>query len=193
MVMVATHPRLPREWERRFWRLIKDEWSTEAAAEAVGVSCQTGRRWFRHAGGMTPLDLAEPVGRYLSFLERELIALARAAGLSMREIARQLGRAPSTISRELKRNMATAWPVEYKATVAQSKADERARRPKLSKLVRDLTLHDYVQSKLACQQHWSPQQISRRLVVDFPDDETMRISRGDLSGTVRPRPRHAAP
>jgi IS30 family transposase len=174
--MVATKPHFPREWERRFWRLIKDGWSTEAAADAVGVSWQTGRRWFRNAGGMTPLDLTEPAGRYLSFLERELIALGRAMGLSMREIARQLGRAPSTISRELKRNISTRGPMYYKATVAQSKADARARRPKLSKLVRYLALHDYVQSKLACQQHWSPQQISRRLVVDFPDDEQMRIS-----------------
>ncbi len=101
MVMVATKPRFPREVQRRFWRLIQAGAATDDAAEAVKVSRFTGRVWFRDAGGMTPLDLAEPVGRYLSFSGREVIALGRATGLSIREIARQLSRAPSTISREL--------------------------------------------------------------------------------------------
>jgi transposase, IS30 family len=169
-------PRSPREWEREFWRLIKVGVSTEVAAAAVGVSLSTGQQWFHDAGGMSPVALAQPAGRYLSFREREVIALALASRLSIREIARRLGRAPSTVSREVKRNRQPQWPAKYTATLAQSKADERARRPKLCKLLRNLALHDYVQSKLACKARWSPQQIAERIVLDFPDDEQMRIS-----------------
>jgi hypothetical protein len=65
----------------------------------AGVSEETGLRWFRQAGGMSPIDLAEPSGRYLSLAEREEIALSRAARVGIREIARRLGRHPSRISR----------------------------------------------------------------------------------------------
>lgn len=96
-----------RHVEREFWRLIAAGKSTEEAAVGVGVSVPVGSRWFRHAGGMTPLPLAEPSGRYLSFAEREELALLRAQGLGVRACARKMGRAPSTISRELRRNAAT--------------------------------------------------------------------------------------
>ena len=91
---------LPKEVRRGFWRSIVAGWSTEAASAAVGVERTTGLRWFTEAGGMPPMDLAEPQGRYLTFSEREEIALGRAANLGVRQIARQLGRAPSTVSRE---------------------------------------------------------------------------------------------
>src|SRR4051794_8274387 len=94
---------LPKELRRRFWWLIAAGSSTEAAADAVGVGRETGSRWFLEAGGMPPMDLAEAKGRYLSFSEREEIALDRAAGLGVRAIARRLGRSPSTISREIAR------------------------------------------------------------------------------------------
>src|SRR3954469_8125212 len=100
---VTGHVPLPKELRRRFWQLIAAGSSTEAAAEAVGVVRETGSRWFVEAGGMPPMSLAEPKGRYLTFSEREEIALDRAAGLGVREIARRLGRSPSTISRELAR------------------------------------------------------------------------------------------
>ena len=75
-------------------------------------------------------------GRYLSFVEREEIALLRAQGHGVREIARRLGRSPSTISRELRRNASTrTWRLEYKASIAQWHAERRARRPKVAKLV----------------------------------------------------------
>jgi IS30 family transposase len=64
----------------------------------------------------------------------------------------------------------------YRATAAQGYAEARARRPKPSKLATDAVLRGYVQDKLSCAQHWSPEQISRRLRLDFPHDERMRIS-----------------
>ncbi len=74
--------------ERELWRLIARGKSTEDAAEGVGVSVPVGSRWFRHAGGKPPLSLAEPTGRYLSFVEREEMALLRVQGLGVRAIAR---------------------------------------------------------------------------------------------------------
>lgn len=95
------------ETERRFWQQIATGITSEKAAMAVGVSQTVGTRWFRHRGGM-PLFVSSAIsGRYLSFAEREEIGLLRARGTSMREIARCLGRSPSTISRELNRNAAT--------------------------------------------------------------------------------------
>ncbi|SFF73594.1 helix-turn-helix domain-containing protein, partial [Blastococcus tunisiensis] len=85
---------------------------------------------------MTPMSLAEPRGRYLSFAEREEIALDRAAGLGVREIARRLGRSPSTISREIAGGCVNRRPRgRYRASVAQARAEARARRPKPAKLV----------------------------------------------------------
>lgn len=95
------HVPLRKELRRRFWRLVAAGSSTEAPAAAVGVAGTTGQRWFVEAGGMPSMELAEPTGRYLSFSEREEIALDRAAGLGIREIARRLGRSPSTVSREV--------------------------------------------------------------------------------------------
>src|SRR5215213_662414 len=100
-----------REHRRRFWAFIAEGRSSEDAAMEVGVSQPVGTRWFREAGGMAPSHLSrssKPLsGRYLTFAEREEIALWRAQGLGVREVARRLGRAPSTISRELRRNAAT--------------------------------------------------------------------------------------
>ena len=70
-------PEPSRAVQRAFWRLIAAGVSTEEAAECVGVSTPVGFRWFRHAGGMSPISLAEPTGRYLSFAEREEIALLK--------------------------------------------------------------------------------------------------------------------
>ena len=168
-------PRLPRQVEREFWRGVAEGRSTEDAAAAVGVSRETGDRWFRDGGGMPTLELTEPTGRYLSMSEREEIAVLRGQ-LSVRDIAQRLGRSPSTISRELRRNATDGDPGRYRATVAQAEADRRARRPKVCKLLVHLPLHEYVQDKLSCDARWSPEQISQRLVLDFPDDERMRIS-----------------
>ena len=99
---------------------------------------------------MPTIELTPLTGRYLSFAEREEIALSRAQGRGVREIARHLGRDPSTISRELRRNAATrGGRLEYRASVAQWKADLVARRPKTPKLVANEQLHDYVQEHLS--------------------------------------------
>ena len=192
---------MPREFERRFWRLIGLGWSTRRAALEVGVSSGTGERWFVNGGGMSPMTLVEPSGRYLSLAERETIDLCWAEGWTQAEIAGHLGRHTSTIGRELKRNRLLTHPKKpplpdgrrrspgfapgtqgpgrrprllYRATPAQAKAEVRARRPKPSKLAERPELHTYVQAKL--KEEWSPEEIAGRLPEDFPDDQRMRIS-----------------
>src|SRR6516165_9556811 len=94
---------------------------------------------------------AKPLcGRYLSFAEREEIALLRVQGCSMREVAHRLGRTASTISRELRRNAATrSGGLEYRATTAQWHVDRSARRPKQAKLALNAALRTYVEERLA--------------------------------------------
>src|SRR6266498_2520966 len=118
-----------REDRQRFWRAIADGWSSEDAAGAAGVSGPVGSRWFRDGGGMPPISLAPLSGRYLSFAEREEIAILHAQRVGVRVIARRLKRAPSTISRELRRNASTrTYRLEYRATTAQWHAERRALR-----------------------------------------------------------------
>ena len=200
-------PEPSRAVERAFWRLVAGGASSEDAAVGVGVSAPVGSRWFRHAGGMPPISLADPSGRYLSFAEREDIALLNVQRLGVREIARTVGRDPSTISRELRRNAATRPSQRgYRAGVAQWKARQAAKRPKSAKLATNPQLRAYVEQRLsgavrdaqgrpipgpnvpwAGRRHgrrmdrrwgsaWSPEQISHRLKLDFPDDESMRVS-----------------
>ncbi len=113
-----------REIEREFWREIAKGLTSEQAAIAVGASQAIGSRWFRQRGGMPSIDLAPLCGQYLSFQEREEIAILTAQGAGIRQIARRLGRDPSTISRELRRNAATrGGKLDYRASVAQWKAE----------------------------------------------------------------------
>ena len=94
--------------------------------------------------------MAKPLSRrYLSFAEREEIALLRAQGSSMQAVARRLGRAASTVSRELRRNAATEWQLEYRAITAQWHAERSARRPKPGKLAVNAALRTYVEERLA--------------------------------------------
>lgn len=197
-------PAPSRAAQRQFWRLIATGVTTAEAAVRVGVSVPVGTRWFRHAGGMRPLSLGEPTGRYLTFEEREEIAILNAKEMGVRQIARTVGRHPSTISRELRRNAATRGQrLDYRAGVAQWKAQEAAKRPKVAKLARNPRLRQYVEDRLAGvirdedgrvvpgpdtpewkglgKPHradrkwftaWSPEQISNRLKIDFPDDES---------------------
>jgi IS30 family transposase len=160
---------------------------------------------------MPPSHLAprapSPSGRYLSFAEREEIARLKVQGHGVREIARRIGRAASTISRELRRNAATRHGgFEYRATTAQWHAERAGRRPRPTKFERNDALRRYVEDRLAgviCRpdgepvpgpdvpwtkrrsvrrqpRRWgqarSPEQISARLKIDFPEDETMRVS-----------------
>ena len=139
-----------REARRRFWAAIAAGTASEDAAVGVGVPQAVGTRWFRKAGGMPPSMFglsAKPLSdRYLSFAEREEIALLRVQGYSMQEVARRLGRVASTISRELRRNAATrSGGLEYRATTAQWHAERAARRPKRAKLARNAALRTYVE------------------------------------------------
>ena len=168
-------PAISIEVQQRFWANIRAGDVIDAAAAAVGVSKTVGWRWFREAGGVMPpprLDRAERTLR-LSFAEREEVACRRAAGQGVREIARTLDRAPSTISRELARG--TRRPkTGYRATVAQALADARARRPKTALLCAQPRLEHSVAQQLRAKH--SPEQISRRLPIAFPDDPKMRVS-----------------
>jgi IS30 family transposase len=123
---------------------------------------------------MCPISLAEPGGRFLSLAEREEIACGLAAGLSCRVIARGLGRAVSTVTREVARNRPVRDPGTYRAHVAQHKAEVRARRPKPTKLELVPALRAVVQGML--NEQYSPRQVAGRLVVEFPDDLEMRMS-----------------
>lgn len=167
-------PKVFTETRREFWRLIAQGLSSEMAGASVGVSHTASRRWFSNAGGMSPVCLNELSGRYLSRQERETIGLRHAAGRGVREIAREIRRHPSTVSRELRRNRTIKRPVAYRPLVAQEKADARARRPKPSKLASDARLQHEVQIRLS--RRLSPQQIVASLREDFPEDERMRIS-----------------
>ena len=204
-------PVLAKAARRAFWEAIARGLTSEDAAREVGVSAPVGTRWFRHFGGMPPSHLcaSAPVRslRYLSLLEREELALLHAGGHGVRAIAHTLGRSPSTISRELRRNAATrSGDFVYRATTAQWHADRAARRPKVARLAAHSPLRAYVAERLAGmvvtstgvplagpqvawkgRRHgrrqarrwaraWSPEQIARRLPIDFPDDPTMRIS-----------------
>lgn len=193
---------------RVFWSAVaRGVRSTEAGVEA-GVSPVVGTRWFRECGGVLPQSVfAVESGRYLSFDEREQIALLRAEKVGVRGIAGQLGRAASTVSRALRRNASTRGGIlTSRVTVAQWHRDQRATRPKTAKLVTSARLRSYVQQRLSGRlmtenwsvvegprvpftgrnrarradrrwgQAWSPEQISARLRLDYPDDTTMRIS-----------------
>src|SRR2546423_2990549 len=138
-----------REHRQRFWVAIASGSSSEDAGVAAGVSPAVGSRWFREGGGMPTRSRAPLSGRYLSFAEREELAILGAQDLGVREMARRLARSPSTISRELRRNAATrGGRLEYRATNAQWHADRRALRPKISKLAADDRLRSYVQDRL---------------------------------------------
>jgi hypothetical protein len=152
-----------REDGRRFWAAIAASLSSEDAAVGAGVSPAVGVRWFREFGGMPPSTLAlsskPPSGRYLSFADREELAiLRRVQGFGVREIGRRLGRPAtnrevrrrSTVSRELRRNAATrGGGLEYRATTAQWHAERAGRRPKPAKLATNAALRSYVQERLA--------------------------------------------
>jgi transposase, IS30 family len=144
--------------------------SFATAAAAVGCSRKSIQRFLARTGGVAPKSWRRS-RRQLSLFDREELLRGVLAGLSLRDIAARLGRAPSTISREIRRN---ACRGKYQIAWAESFAASRARRPKPCKLVVNARLRAEVEQKLSLR--WSPQQISARLVQEFPDDPEMRVS-----------------
>nr|WP_253872863.1 IS30 family transposase [Mycobacterium gordonae] len=182
--------------QSRFWVLIAQGVSTEDAAVAVGVSVGAGGRWFRRLGGVNP-GIAEPKGCVrprLSHEEREQIMVGTSAGESIRSIARRLGRAASTIQREIKNNgwmreapgryrakyrfgaSQAGWDAKslYSARIAQKRSEDRARRPKTGKLGRCEVLRSEVQALLA--KRYSPAQIAGVMAATYPDRPEMQVS-----------------
>ena len=155
-----------------FWAAWQSgEFLTDAALLA-GTYRHRGLAWLRESGGVRPRRGLGLEGRYLSFAEREEVALGRAAGESIRSIAMRLGRSPSTISRELARNRDPGG--RYRATTAHALAYGRASRPKPAKLATNLALRARVEHDLT--KRYSPEQIAGRLRDDHPDDPEMWVS-----------------
>lgn len=176
--------RRPQSAKRqRFMELRARGWSIHAAAREAGVSRTSGANWargyktYRHGavvGFVPPLDrlaVREVSRRFLSQDERFQIADLHRTGVSIRQIAATLGRAPSTISRELRRNATTGG--RYGPFEAHRRAVARRARPHRRRLDTNTELRSLVGELLG--QRWSPSQIARHLRARFPDRAGMRL------------------
>jgi IS30 family transposase len=159
------------EVRRRFWQGIRAGLSPAESAVVVGASRRWGEYVFGEAGGVNPVPVADPVGRYLSHAEREEIMRLDAAGQGVRQIAAAVGRDPATISRELRRGKTSRG---YRVSAGQRQADNARRTPRAAKLATNVRLRREVQARL--RRHESPKQIAGRLKIDFPDDPEMWVS-----------------
>ena len=141
------------------------------ASRIVGVHRRQGTRWLQEANRFGVPRPRSTSARYLSLAERERIADGLRQGLSIRAIAAELQRAPSTVSREVRRN---GGPVRgrYGPFAADRFAEARARRPKRSKVERHPPLLRFIRGRLC--KRWSPVQISQALRREFGDDERMQ-------------------
>jgi transposase, IS30 family len=170
VVVLRGRPGSPRVVRERFWELVRSGVPPRDAGVAAG-NRECARRWFAAAGGVKGNGPGPVSGRYLSLAEREEIAVGLAREESYRVIGARIGRPASTISREVARNGPAG---RYRAVRAQGLAELRARRPKAAKLAGSDELRDWVQLHL--QMKWSPEQISKRLVAEFPGRPEMRVS-----------------
>jgi len=177
-------------WETRrcFWEGIRAGLSVSDAAAGVGVPERAGYRWFVDAGGVKPPCEDRSVSyRRLSIREREQILAGMERDDSIREIAREIGRSPSTVQREIAKNLhhqhygapskfgVRRTPWNYSPHVAQGRADRRSRvKGRPAKLTANESLRDEVQARLG-RKH-SPEQIARRLRKKFPDQPEMWVS-----------------
>jgi IS30 family transposase len=197
--------RRPQSAKRqRFVELRERGWSILAAAREAGVSRTTGNNWSRgykayrrgRVVGFVPalerLAVRQISARFLSQDERIEIADLRHAGLSIRQIAHRLGRAPSTISRELRRNAAAGRG--YRPFEAHRRATTRRARSHRRRIETNGELGQLVGELLA--QRWSPQQISRQLRLKFPHEPGMWLCHESIyqavyqpgSALLRPSP-----
>jgi IS30 family transposase len=155
---------------RELWERWKRGESVSEIGRALDRDPSTIHRTVRVYGGVAPSERRRS-RLALTVQEREEISRGVAAGDSARRIAARLGRSPSTITRELNRH---GGRHRYRAAEADRRAWERARRPQRCKLARQPLLGRLVAAKL--RQDWSPEQIAGWLRLEYPDDETMRVS-----------------
>ena len=154
--------RLSREDHVEIQRRVSEGETFASAAAAVGCSTKSIQRFMARTGGMMPRSRARSPLR-LSLADREELSRGLQAGDSLRQIAARLGRAVSTISREV------AWNGQrdaYRAWRAEQTAARRARRPTPEKVATHPRLCREVERRLL--ERWSPQQIAARLVCDYP-------------------------
>jgi IS30 family transposase len=152
------------------WRRGRAGESVRAVARGEAIPLHRVQRYLRDCGGVKPPARRSRQG-HLTLAEREEISRGLAAGDSYRFIGLQLGRPRSTISREVARN---GGHDDYRAGVADARGQRSALRPRLSKLAASAVLRAVVEEGL--EQEWSPEQIANRLILDFPDDLSMRVS-----------------
>jgi IS30 family transposase len=161
----------PAEVRARFFTARASGATLRQAAAAAGVSRTTSHYWVKQSGGVRPRTTRPRPALRLSVDERETISRGLAQKWTLTAIAGELGRSVSTVSREVRRNSGLNG---YRAARADRLAVARTARPRAGKLAEQPVLRGYVEDKLtAC---WSPQQISRRLAAEFPDDASMRVS-----------------
>jgi IS30 family transposase len=171
------------EEQAEVWRRYRTGESMRSISRTLDRSLKAVRRLISARGGRPPRP-RPPSARRLSLAEREEILRGVAAGDSCRRIAGRLGRAPSTISREIGRNGGRR---HYRASRAEAAAHRRGRRPKTPKLAQRCGLRRLVEDQLALR--WSPQQIARWLPGTYPNDPEWRVSHETiyLSLFVQPR------
>ncbi len=177
-------PALTAEQKREMWSRWKAGQSLSQIGRALGRERSAIHRMVATTGGYAPADRNRSP-RVLSSAEREEISRGLAEGLSLRTIARRSGRAPSTISREVARH---GGRHHYRATQADERAWQRARRPKRCKLATSPALRELVATKLALD--WSPQQISGWLARTYPRAQALRVL---VEGHTQPQPLRAGP
>lgn len=163
-------PGLSASQKADLWQRWKDGQSLSEIGSALGKHAGSIHGVLSSNGGIVP-SARRRSRLALTITEREEISRGISSGESIRQIASRLGRAPSTVSREIARHGGRR---KYRATLADSAAWQRALRPKLCRLAVHKELQGVVAEQLSLD--WSPEQISGWLRVQFPDDETMRIS-----------------
>lgn len=160
------------------WVRLRSGKAARPAARELGLGTSTVRAYLLRCGGIRPGPRRRAAGR-LTFAEREEISRGLAAGCSLRRIAAGLGRAPSTVSREV---AASGGARRYRAARADRQAWSRAGRPKPCKLAARPVLRDMVEDKL--HRRWSPQQIAGWLKLAFPTSPQMQVSHETIYRTL---------
>ena len=165
-----TNIKYTKEMRSYIWDRYQAGDSVWSIARSFDRSSSSIHRQLSLTGGIRPPERKRST-HSLSVAEREDISRGLVAGLSIRSIASELGRAPSTISREVNRNGGRS---DYRATQANKNAWDRAQRPKPCKLMRNRRLCQRVESKLRRQ--WSPEQIAGWLKREYPGDDWNQVS-----------------